>query len=349
MENSNQEGYSLMNSGVSRGKTRTAAVVRLDLRGQIEAWRELVAECGRKPGRKCVHALRVATLRAQAELEVCAAGLERDGHGARAVRRWRKQANKLRRGLGPLRQADVLLAMLGRLRRQAGGAGNGAGNGAERPPECADEIAELERRIARERRRAARKLAAAIGERQKRLERLSRSVEDAVADAGWGKTGAHSKAIAEEIAGLAGEFAELNAENLHGFRKRVKKIRYRAEVVAGEDTEAARQAAALRRMADGVGEWHDWQTLAQEAAQDGALAGFLEMRTAEMLERALGECRRAMARLAGSAADKEAKTEADSAAGRVPRKPVASERVEAHCGVTVTPRVNMPPRPVRAS
>ena len=320
-----------MNSGASGAGGRPGRGAQQDLRKKMRGWRELLARCGRKPGRKMVHALRVATLRVQAEAEFLAGGLEPESKDARGVRRWSKQGNKLRRALGRLRQADVHLGKLARLR---GGGGAGAHVHPECPQECAGEIAELERRIARGRNAAAKRVGAEIERRRKRLERLSKGVEDALASAAPAEAGGSSKAIGGLIAELSGEFGELTAETLHAFRKRIKKTRYLAEIVARGDAEAARQAAALKRMAEAAGEWHDWQMLAEEARRScgevGALAGFLEARAGKALERALGVCRRSMAQLLGRAANGNGQIrdrDGDGAAGRaerIARKPVVS-------------------------
>ncbi|MGB7549792.1 MAG: hypothetical protein WBM14_18800, partial [Terracidiphilus sp.] len=58
-----------MNSGLHPVHLQLALPNRPEWRSQVEAWRQLLAECGRKPGRKRVHELRVATLRLQAEVE----------------------------------------------------------------------------------------------------------------------------------------------------------------------------------------------------------------------------------------------------------------------------------------
>lgn len=322
-----------MNSGVVSGSRRPAAVARRALQRQMEAWRELLAQCERRPGRKCVHALRVATLRAQAGVEFCLAGRALGDADARAVRRWRKQASKLRRRLAPARQADVFLTMLGQRRQEAAGGKDGA----EGSQGYVDAIAELERAIGRGRQRAAKKVAAEIGERRKRLELLSRRVEDAFAGAAPVAGDGHLGGIAARMAALAGEFGELNEETLHGFRKRIKKIRYVAEIEGRTDPEAARAAAVLQRMAAAVGEWHDWQGLAAEAArhfgqgQGEGLVRFLEGESERSLERALELCGRALAQLRRSVkgGDPLERDAGNGSSRRVPRKPAGSVQPEA--------------------
>ena len=281
--------------------------VQPEFRQHVEAWRQLLARCSRKPGRKSVHSLRVATLRLQAAAEFCLRDLEADSPDARALRRWQRQGNKLRRALGPVRQTDVYLGKLANLRSSHNGRADG-----QREPSTSflHQIGELERRLAGERESAAKKLTRQIERRQRRLERLSRKMEAALAAPAQTRKGCSSSAISEQIAGLAHQFPELNDGTLHAYRKRIKKVRYLAEVSAPGNPGVARQAAALKRMATAAGEWHDWQTLAQEAAHvhrghEGptALARVLDAQAGKSLEEALTLCRRSMIRLLKPAAN----------------------------------------------
>src|SRR5664279_5627120 len=82
------------------------------LHERLAAWLELLARCGSKPTRKRVHALRVATLRLQAELERDVSELPRASHQAQAMLQFSKQAEKLRQALGPVREIDVWIGKL---------------------------------------------------------------------------------------------------------------------------------------------------------------------------------------------------------------------------------------------
>src|SRR5215469_11877094 len=94
----------------------TAGMYSLTLRDRVDAWRELLDECGRKPTRKRVHALRVVTLRIQAELEHEVAELPHASHQAQAMLRFGKLAEKLREVLAPVREFDVWIGKLQRVR-----------------------------------------------------------------------------------------------------------------------------------------------------------------------------------------------------------------------------------------
>jgi CHAD domain-containing protein len=57
---------------------------------------------------------------------------------------------------------------------------------------------------------------------------------------------------------------QLDAGNLHDFRKGAKKARYIAESAA-EDAHALAIGKALKKLQDEIGDWHDWLVLGDEA------------------------------------------------------------------------------------
>lgn len=272
-----------------------------EFKQRVEAWRQLVSQCGQKPSRKGVHSLRVATLRLQAGVEFWLRDKEPETPAARAAKRWNKQGKKLRRALNPVREADVSLAMLAGLRATTAGPPEG------HPPcsrSCLRQIGELERKLTETRQAAAKKLIAGIQDRRKRLDRLSAELEAALAPTEQRAWGCSGQEISAMVAGLREEFPELNAESLHAYRKRIKKVRYLAEISAAADPLAGRQATTLKRMQSAAGKWHDWQSLVEEvdrtfrgSAKCDGLANLLEARTQESLKEALGLIRRATAQL----------------------------------------------------
>jgi CHAD domain-containing protein len=58
----------------------------------------------------------------------------------------------------------------------------------------------------------------------------------------------------------------LDASNLHDFRKGAKKARYVAEA-GGDDPAAVAMVKAIKRVQDAIGDWHDWEVLAEEARE----------------------------------------------------------------------------------
>jgi CHAD domain-containing protein len=299
---------------------------RLDM----EEWRKLLARCGRKPGRKYVHQLRVATLRLQAALEAWMSHQQTDTPGTDVVRRWLRQGKKLRRALGPVRQADVSLDKLAKVRSWAESDADGR---PVLPKECVGAIEDIERSIKQDREIAANKLVVAVDRRRKRLNRLSRKVDVALRGfAPAAESGAAEK-VRGQFAVVAAEFPALDSENLHQFRKRIKKIRYLAEVFAPGDPVAALQATMLKRMTGAVGEWHDWQALTEEAARahrgDATMATaaeFLQAQAGRALAHALKLSRQLMIQLlnpAGNGSLLHPESEKDTS-DIAPRKPVAS-------------------------
>jgi CHAD domain-containing protein len=264
---------------------------------RLDAWRRLLARCGRKPTRKRVHALRVVTLRILAELEH---QLGERGNGdpeSVAATRWIKLGEKLRQALSPVREADVWLDKLTALRQSLE---NTNGYSPRSNKACVRQIDELEEMLRAKRRQWEKTLVAEIESRRDRLEESSRQIEAAhsrsVGVGGLPQGDAGGLQIGEQFARVVKEFPSLDAGNLHEFRKSIKKVRYMAEIYAVHDAEAGRLAAWLKKIQSAIGEWHDWQALAKrESHANGKreeLTELLETLAAESLEKALGVCGR---------------------------------------------------------
>lgn len=290
-----------MVSGANLAESSPHQGIQADFRQNVESWRRLLKRCGRKPDRKCVHSLRVATLRLQAAIEYWHERQGMDAPVTGAVQRWLRQGKKLRRALGPVRQADVSLNKLARMRAWSK---SDAGGSPVLPKECLGVVEEIERIVKRRREAAAKKLVAEIQKRRKRLNRLSRKLESALEGFAPEKESGAADKILAQIASVAPEFSTLDTDNLHKFRKRIKKIRYLAEFFAPFEETAVHYGSTLKRMTGSVGEWHDWQVLTEEAARaehgDAEMAGaaeFLQAQASRSLEQALKLCRQSMTRL----------------------------------------------------
>jgi len=284
-------------------KRRRRQILPSDTRGQIESWRRLLAECGRKPSRRRVHALRVATLRLQARMEHGLGQVPEEDPAKRTLGRWNKQAEKLRDALSLVRETDVHLAKLDGLRKSVG---DGAAHRSRLSRVCLKQIGAVERRLERTRKGAAKKLTEEIYRRTERLERLSKGLTKSPEAADQLNARSNPAELHTLIAGLAANVPNLDAKSLHEFRKRVKTVRYVAEVAAGDHARAAQQVAALRTMQSALGDWHDCQSLSKEVrrivkgdAEQGGLVELLETLTGESLENALAVCRRTIKRLIG--------------------------------------------------
>lgn len=73
--------------------------------------------------------------------------------------------------------------------------------------------------------------------------------------------------IKDELAKLSTEFSSqevLKSKRLHDLRIKLKLLRYRAEL-APETAEQKDLAAKLKSVQDSIGEWHDWQMLAESS------------------------------------------------------------------------------------
>jgi CHAD domain-containing protein len=267
---------------------------------QVEAWRNLLAQCARKPSRKRVHALRSLTLRLRLVLEHWLPGQVPDPAAARAFKRWNKQGKKLRRALQPVRDADVYLARLDGLRKSLQGTGDGE---PQLSPRCLRQIDKLENRLRRQHQVGIDELMAVTDSRSKRLNQLSKEMELTLAPQMASMVPSTFPAALRIFAGLAAEFPSLDSANLHAYRKRLKQALYLAEISAAADPLAGQLATAFKRIHVAAGEWHDWQALALEAGrgrpghakQDG-LVPVLESQAERALQRALGLCRRSTAR-----------------------------------------------------
>jgi hypothetical protein len=181
----------------------------------------------------------------------------------------------------------------------------------------------LESRLKQQRQAGTHALMTAVDSRRKRLSRLSKEMEEALAPRMPSRVRSTRQAALRIFAGLASEFPKLDSTNLHAYRKRLKQALYLAEISSAADPLARRLAAAFRKIHLAAGEWHDWQALALEAGrilpehakQDG-LVPLLETLTEEALQKALGLCRRSAARFLKGAGAVEPYPR---------RKPVASD------------------------
>lgn len=286
-----------MNSGSpgSNGHRRTSR--RLASHDRLDEWRRLLVQCGHKPTKKLVHALRVVTLRILAQLEYQIGVSGKDSAETAAAMRWIRMGEKLRQTLGPVREADVWLDKLTALRESLSDTN---GFSLRSNKDCVRQIRELRDRLKGKRKQWEKKLTAEIESRREKLEELARQIElEPHETAAEGNAG--SAQIAEQFAHVIQQFPSLDAGNLHEFRKSIKKVRYMAEIFAAQDPGAGRQASAIRKMQSAIGEWHDWQALAKrESEAHGrreALAELLETLAVEALEKALATCERLTASL----------------------------------------------------
>jgi CHAD domain-containing protein len=301
-------------------KAQSAMLPQPKWQQQLEIWRTFLAQCARKPSRRSVHALRSLTLRLQVELEHSLRKQAANSAAARAFQHWSKDGKKLRKALEPVRDADVHLARLKSLRNTTGEASEGEKQLSHR---CIREIDKLEDRLRQQRKVRVNKLMDAIDARGKRLNGFSKELEAALAPHMPSRMHSTAPEALRIFAKLTSELSNLDAGNLHAYRKRLKQARYLVEISAMADPLAKRLAAAFKRIHYAAGEWHDWQELAKKAGrvlsghgeQDG-LIPVLETLAEKALHRALGQCRRTETRYLKNVSDVRPLP---------PRKPVAAD------------------------
>jgi len=294
-----------MDSGSFSPDEHSAEPPRPEWRQQLGAWRDLLAQCARKPSRRRVHALRALTLRIAVALEFGLREQAAEPAVERAFKCWKKEGKKLRRALRQVRDADVYLARLDGLREAHRVAAEGE---PELSPRCLAEMDRLASRLKQRRQAGIDKLMALLEARGKRLNQLSQEMEAAFAPRMPASATSMAQAALKIFTELAGDLPKLDSANLHTYRKRLKPALYLAQGSAASDPVAGQLAAAFRRIHLAIGEWHDWQTLAVEAGrilpghgkagdgkQDGLFPLF-EGLTERAFKRALGHCRRTSAR-----------------------------------------------------
>lgn len=264
---------------------------------RLGEWTQLIGRCKRKPTRKRVHALRVSTLRLQAELDLDLAELPHASHEAQAILEFGKQGEKLRKVLGPVRELDVWTGKLERVRASLAQSGDYVPRSTR---ECIRQLEQFESRLRQTRRRLEKKLIATIEKRKIHLAAAG-EIESAVYP-GPNRGADAAREVSARFAELVNGFPAFDEENLHEFRKRIKIVRYLAEIHQ-RDTACAQIAAQMKKLQSAIGEWHDWQALVREVQrgrQNGKdVAELLAAIAAESLETALSTCRSVTDKLRG--------------------------------------------------
>ncbi len=217
-----------------------------------------------------VHLIRTTARRLQALVDTL------DDHPNRKQRKLLKRLKQVRRAAGGVRDFDVQIAALRKLK---------IGREQQRKARLVQFL--LERRGERER-----KLAKALGHKdvqkiRKALHRWSAELTGTTArnrksDKPIGGTTRFDgvSAALRQFSALSRQEGALTPDTLHAYRTRCKRIRYVAEI-AGNTPAAKCVLEPLKRIQDATGDWHDWLTLAQtaeslfERALDSALLSAL--------------------------------------------------------------------------
>jgi CHAD domain-containing protein len=238
---------------------------------ELDRVRKVLRELGKlldslpaNPPPKEVHKLRTAVRRVEAIAAALPAGDQKKS------RRLLKPIEPVRKAAGGVRDMDVLIS------HARGMARNSAGDSLCRLVghlESArnESAAELRRTLGR-RRKAARDKLKQYSKMVKSVLAPAKSSTPNAAQAGLPHEEVHSAAM--NIVRELGEWPRLDASNIHAFRLKVKELRYVLQLYGDADPGFVEALGDVQRR---IGDWHDWQQLAEIARaildpeQDGAL------------------------------------------------------------------------------
>ncbi len=234
-----------------------------------------------------IHEMRVAGRRMRVALPV----LARRPEGKR-VRRARRVLRQLTRRAGQSRDLDVSLGLLEERLREAG------------PP--SQEARLLHRRLRAARRRSRGRMAEALLDLEiARLRRDLRAILRRRAEPVFTVTlrlrDTRDRQGGRLLEGLAGLGARFEPPVLHGLRRRVRRLRYVAELserLRGQDLEAPR---LFKDLQDQLGRVHDLYVLSEWLSRQAAAAGRRGQVALETAARALAEAALAASRAAHEA------------------------------------------------
>ncbi len=198
-----------------------------------------------------VHHLRTTVRRIEALLT--AAGTSDSGKAPKI----RKQLAKLRRRAGAVRDLDVQITALQGVRSETAAAEKKLvlRHLREERVEAAQRLArKVEKATAHDLRKNIQRLAAELAPAEIASTTTVRSV---CPDHDW------LGVALDEFAARSAKWGERPSEqSMHALRLACKRIRYTAEI-ADNNPQTRKAVAEFKRMQDAMGDWHDWQTLAQ--------------------------------------------------------------------------------------
>lgn len=257
------------------------------LRGNLE-------KCAKEPHVDPVHDLRTGTRRVQAMVEALMRERGNETPFQETAAKWLGYLKKLRRAAAPVRDLDVhrkLLEKLVKLPKSKADAsanaspetnpeaGQEAITDANAPPSLVNEpqialpLSDVEQQadhldawLQHARQHQAATLRKKAAKWLPKFDAEAAALESAIHETHRTRRRAQSAAdiALESFVRLAHEMQQLDAGNLHDFRKGAKKARYIAESAA-EDAHALAIGKALKKLQDEIGDWHDWLVLGDEA------------------------------------------------------------------------------------
>lgn len=272
MRRNGQRNSSQAGNRSNTGKTARPASRRDDpLRELTEKLKENLGKCANDPDEDAVHDTRTGTRRIEAALEAMLRGkVEGQSERGKAVRDWERLLKTIRRAAAPVRDLDVQRKLLKKLFPVVEVETK---TPLEEPESgMAGQVDRLDHAMKSEREQNAQRLKKNAAKWAAKLDGHREAVAAAKAGAGRGRKPDAASTALNAFARLADHMRQLDAGNLHDFRKGAKKARYMAE--QGVDERAKVVGKALKRLQDEIGDWHDWLMLAEEAHkylnEDGA-------------------------------------------------------------------------------
>jgi CHAD domain-containing protein len=230
---------------------------------EVRGWfTQAIVTCRADADGKAVHALRAGARRLEALLRK----VMEDHRGAEGLHRESKDAlkllGKIRKMAGEVRDLDVQRKLAEEIKEEMS-----ARRAAAVREAVAEEYERLDGYLKRSRGRSADVLRDGLTKSELKVERALERIADEMK--GLTADAPSPLVTAREWTRRSGlQVGELNAANLHEYRKRTKAARYVAEL-QGTSPTARRLAARLRGIQDVIGQWHDWELLA-ELAEDVA-------------------------------------------------------------------------------
>ncbi len=239
-------------------------------------FRKLLKQLSKDPPPEAVHKLRTQARHIEA---IAATLIEPD----KKTRRLLKSIKPVRKAAGDVRDADVL-----------------TGNALSLPEDLQPEsLTRLVEHLGVARQKGADALLDTVDRQRKTARRTLKQYAKLAQSALPKKNSAGSDAAAIQaerhvqvmIAGLTGELSRwpaLNVQNIHLFRLKVKELRSILQLLSNGDPAFA---DALGNAKDKIGDWHDWQQLAETAAHvlDARQDRDLLTRINEIVDRKLNE------------------------------------------------------------
>ena len=295
------------------------------LRQLTAALKQNLELCAKDAAIDAVHDIRTGTRRIEAMLDTILRersqpvhreglpleqGLQPDDL-SKAAQRWLRILKRIRRTAAPVRDLDVHRKLLEKFKRRkkAVVAGESAVESEDVPailPSPVEQQADdLDAWLKQTRHGHAEPLMNAAPKWASGIDAQLASVGEAMRKGPRRRNASRSAAATalEAFARLATQMQQLDAGNLHDFRKGAKKARYMAES-GGADEHAGAVGKALKRLQDEIGDWHDWLVLAEEAREalgsNGAeLTGLIEAQRDKHYALAMNITERMRGRLMG--------------------------------------------------